>query len=72
MWGGTDATVLPTSAVPRVVATALARDFPGNTTAPIEVLLTYRTAVNDSPGQRRALASYVGHLTHVVGVSVRT
>jgi len=42
MWGGTDATVLPTTAVPRVVASALARDFPGNSTAPIEVLLKYR------------------------------
>ncbi len=69
VWGGTDATVLPPSAVPRVVATALTRDFPGNSTAPIEVLVTYRTALTGTATQRSQLASYVAHLAHVAGVA---
>jgi RND superfamily putative drug exporter len=68
VWGGTDATVLPTNAVPRVVAAALARDFPGNTTSPIEVLVTYRTPITGTPAQRSALASYVARVAHVSGV----
>ncbi len=68
VWGGTDATVLPPSAVPRVVATALARDFPGNATAPIEILLTYRTPLSATASQRRELAAYVSDLAHVAGV----
>jgi uncharacterized membrane protein YdfJ with MMPL/SSD domain len=69
VWGGTDATVLPPSAVPRVVATALTRDFPGNSTAPIEVLVTYRTALTGTATQRSQLASYVGELARVAGVA---
>jgi trehalose monomycolate/heme transporter len=69
VWGGTDATVLPPSAVPRVVATALARDFPGNATAPIEVLLTYRTPMRATATQRNELATYVAALAHVAGVA---
>jgi uncharacterized membrane protein YdfJ with MMPL/SSD domain len=68
LWGGTDATVLPTGAVPRDVATALARDFPGNSTAPIEVLLTFRTPLTGATAQRDALASYVGRLVRVPDV----
>jgi uncharacterized membrane protein YdfJ with MMPL/SSD domain len=72
VWGGTDATVLPTDAVPRIVASALARDFPGNATSPIEVLVTYRTRLTGASTQRSELASYVDHLTHVAGVSAAT
>jgi uncharacterized membrane protein YdfJ with MMPL/SSD domain len=69
VWGGTDATVLPPSAVPRVVAAALARDFPGNSTSPIEVLLTYRKPLTGTATQRRELGTYVAHLEHVPGVA---
>jgi RND superfamily putative drug exporter len=67
-WGGTDASVLPTSAAPRLVATALARDFPGNPTAPVEVLVTFRTPLTGTPSQRVALATYFGRLARVAGV----
>lgn len=69
MWGGTDATVLPTTAVPRVVASALARDFPGNSTAPIEVLLKYRAPPTGTASQKAELVAYVGKLANVAGVS---
>jgi RND superfamily putative drug exporter len=67
-WGGTDASVLPTSAAPRLVATALARDFPGNPTAPVEVLVTFRTPLTGTTAQRVSLATYFGHLARVAGV----
>ena len=51
-WGGTDATVLPASAAPRVVTEALGRDFPGNPTAPIESVVQFSGPV----GQRAARA----------------
>jgi trehalose monomycolate/heme transporter len=40
-WGGTDATVLPASATPRLVTEALNRDFPDNPTAPIESVVRF-------------------------------
>src|SRR5215468_4909210 len=66
-WGGTDARALPANAAPRVVADALARDFPANATAPIEAVVRL-TGPAGAPAQRAALASYLTRLDHVPGV----
>jgi trehalose monomycolate/heme transporter len=68
-WGGTDATVLPAGAEPRVVTEALNRDFPGNPTAPIESVVQFGGPVAGSPARAAALAAYVSRLDHVPGVS---
>jgi uncharacterized membrane protein YdfJ with MMPL/SSD domain len=68
-WGGTDATVLPTSAAPRVVTEALSRDFPGNPTAPIEALVRFNGPVKGSPVRSGDLNSYVARLSRVGGVA---
>jgi uncharacterized membrane protein YdfJ with MMPL/SSD domain len=68
-WGGTDATVLPGSAAPRVVTEALNRDFPGNPTAPIESVVQFPGPVAASPAREGALAAYVGRLGRVPGVT---
>jgi trehalose monomycolate/heme transporter len=67
-WGGTDATVLPASAQPRLVTEALNRDFPGNPTAPIESVVQFPGPVTGSPARAGALAAYVGRLDRVPGV----
>ena len=67
-WGGTDATVLPASAEPRLVTEALGRDFPGNPTAPIESVVQFGGPVAGSPARAGALAGYVGRLDRVPGV----
>jgi trehalose monomycolate/heme transporter len=69
VWGGVDATVLPSSAAPRIVADALNNDFPGNPTAPIETIVTFRGPVAGSPASAAGLASYVSRLEHVPGVT---
>src|SRR5215468_10126067 len=66
-WGGTDARALPAAAGPRVVADALARDFPANATTPIEAVVRL-TGPAGAPAQRAALASYLTRLDHVPGV----
>jgi trehalose monomycolate/heme transporter len=68
-WGGTDATVLPAGAEPRVVTEALDRDFPGNPTAPIESVVQFGGPVAGSPARGAALAAYVGRLGRVPGVT---
>jgi trehalose monomycolate/heme transporter len=67
-WGGTDATVLPASAEPRLVTEALNRDFPGNPTAPIESVVQFPGPVAGPPARADALAAYVGRLDRVPGV----
>jgi uncharacterized membrane protein YdfJ with MMPL/SSD domain len=67
-WGGSDATVLPASAAPRVVTQDLSRDFPGNPTAPIEAMARFDGPISGSPNRSVALASYVGRLAQVPGV----
>ena len=67
-WGGTDATVLPASAEPRLVTEALNGDFPGNPTAPIESVVRFGGPVAGSPARAGALAGYVGRLDRVPGV----
>jgi trehalose monomycolate/heme transporter len=68
-WGGTDATVLPAGAEPRVVTEALNRDFPGNPTAPIESVVQFGGPVAGSPATAAALTAYVSRLDRVPGVS---
>jgi RND superfamily putative drug exporter len=67
-WGGTDARVLPATTAPRVVADALARDFPANATSPIEAVISFTGPVA-APAQRAALAGYLTRLDHVPGVA---
>ncbi len=67
-WGGTDATVLPAGAEPRVVTEALNRDFPGNPTAPIESVVQFPGPVAASPARGAALAAYVSRLDRVPGI----
>ena len=68
-WGGTDARALPAGAAPRVVAQALARDFPANATTPIEVAVSYPgQAALASPAQRAALAGYLNRLDRLPGI----
>jgi trehalose monomycolate/heme transporter len=69
VWGGVDATVLPSSAAPRIVTQALNTDFPGNPTAPIEAIVQFRGSVAGSPARAAALASYASRLDHVPGVT---
>jgi RND superfamily putative drug exporter len=67
-WGGTDATVLPTGAVPRMVTEALSRDFPGNPTAPIEAIVEFGGPATGSNGRSRSLAGYLSRIDAVAGV----
>jgi trehalose monomycolate/heme transporter len=66
-WGGTDARALPAAAAPRVVAQALAHDFPANSTTPIEAVVKLAGPAG-APAQRAALAGYLTRLDHVPGV----
>ncbi len=68
-WGGTDARALPAAAEPRVVTQTLARDFPGNVTAPIESLVRFRGPVAGSLATEREVAAYLGRLDRVPGVA---
>jgi RND superfamily putative drug exporter len=69
VWGGVDATVLPSSAAPRIVTDALNRDFPGNPTAPIEAIVQFRGPVAASPARAAGLAGYASRLGHIPGVT---
>jgi trehalose monomycolate/heme transporter len=68
-WGGTDATVLPAGSPSRVVTEALGRDFPGNPTAPIESVVQFSGPVAGSPARSAQLASYVGRLDRIPGIT---
>jgi trehalose monomycolate/heme transporter len=68
-WGGTDSTVLPSSAPQRVVTDALNRDFPGNPTAPVESVVQFPGPVAGSPARLAGLTAYVSRLDHVPGVT---
>jgi trehalose monomycolate/heme transporter len=69
-WGGVDARVLPANAAPRVVAEALASDFPVNATTPIEPVVKFAGPAGAalSPAQRAALAGYVTRLDRLPGI----
>ncbi len=68
VWGGTDARALPANSPPRVVAETLARDFPANSTTPIEAVVRLPGAAA-APAQRAALAGYLTRLDQVPGVT---
>jgi RND superfamily putative drug exporter len=57
-WGGTDARSLPAGATVRQVQQALDADFPANSTAPIEVLVS-----------RADLTTYIQHIDAIPGVT---
>ncbi len=61
-WGGTDARALPAASVPRQVSEKLASEFPANSTAPIEALVTSVTS-------RGGLAAYVRKIDAIPGVT---
>jgi trehalose monomycolate/heme transporter len=67
-WGGTDARVLPASAQPRQVADQLNRDFPVNSTNPIEAAVELPGPAA-APAQHAALASYVARLDRLPGIT---
>ncbi|HEV3290763.1 MAG TPA: MMPL family transporter [Streptosporangiaceae bacterium] len=72
-WGGTDARALPSGSAPRVVAQALASDFPANATTPIEAAVTFTGPAGAtspaSPAQRAALAGYLTRLDDLPGIT---
>ncbi len=61
-WGGTDARSLPATATVRQVQNVLDSDFPANSTAPIEVLIT-------GPVTHPALAGYERRIDAIPGVT---
>jgi trehalose monomycolate/heme transporter len=68
-WGSVDARDLPATAQPRIVTEQLARDFPGNVTAPIESLVDFRVPIPGSAAEQQELAAYADRLSHVPGVT---
>jgi uncharacterized membrane protein YdfJ with MMPL/SSD domain len=68
-WGGTDATVLPAGAAPRVVTEMLEQDFPGNPTSPIESVVQFPGPVAGSRGRLSGLTGHLTRLDRVPGVS---
>jgi RND superfamily putative drug exporter len=67
-WGGTDARALPAGSAPRVVTEALARDFPVNSTTPIEAIIRFGGPAA-APSHHTALAAYVTRLDRLPGVT---
>jgi trehalose monomycolate/heme transporter len=67
-WGGTDARALPATAQARQVTEALNRDFPVNSTSPIEAVVTLAEPAGGPAGQA-ALTAYTGRLTRLAGVT---
>jgi trehalose monomycolate/heme transporter len=61
-WGGTDARALPVASVPRQVSQALASEFPANSTAPIEAVVTGVSSPAD-------LAGYLHQIDAIGGVT---
>src|SRR5262249_14507146 len=64
-WGGTDARTLPEASTIRQVSQVLDSQFPVNSTAPIEALITGAGASAGSP----ALASYLHRIDAIPGVT---
>jgi trehalose monomycolate/heme transporter len=63
-WGGTDASTLPAASTIRQVSEALNSEFPVNSTAPIEALITGAGAAN-----RTALTAYLHRIDAIPGVT---
>jgi trehalose monomycolate/heme transporter len=68
-WGSVGPQDLPAAAQPRLVSEQLARDFPGNVTAPIEALAEFGGPIASSATAQHELAAYVGRLDKVTGVT---
>ncbi|MGO8889796.1 MAG: MMPL family transporter [Streptosporangiaceae bacterium] len=64
-WGGTDARTLPAASTVRQVSQTLASDFPVNSTAPIEALVT----LPGTSGAATALDAYLHRVEAVPGVT---
>jgi trehalose monomycolate/heme transporter len=64
-WGGTDARVLPASMTVRQVQDVLDSQFPGNSTAPIEAMVS-------SVSSQAALSSYISKIDAIRGVTGAT
>ncbi len=69
VWGGTDATVLPSTAAPRIVTESLGSEFPANPTAPIEVLVRFDGPIAASTSRTAALSAYTNQLGGVGGIT---
>jgi RND superfamily putative drug exporter len=61
-WGGTDARTLPAASTVRQVSDALGSEFPVNSTAPIEALVT-------GPAGAPQLTAYLHHIDAIPGVT---
>src|SRR5579864_6502569 len=64
-WGGTDASTLPAASTVRQVSQALNREFPVNSTAPIEALVT----LPRTTGATAALGAYLHRIDAIPGVT---
>jgi trehalose monomycolate/heme transporter len=64
-WGGTDASTLPAASTIRQVSEALNREFPVNSTAPIEALVT----LPRTTGAAAALGAYLHRIDAIPGVT---
>ena len=64
-WGGTDASTLPAASTVRQVSQALNREFPVNSTAPIEALVT----LPRTTGAAAALDAYLHRIDAVPGIT---
>jgi trehalose monomycolate/heme transporter len=74
-WGGVDARVLPASSTVRQVSQDLTSEFPTNSTAPIEAVVSGVTSQNALAAYRHAIESVPGvtgvQITGAVGSTVR-
>ncbi len=68
-WGSVGPQDLPATAQPRLVSEQVARDFPGNVTAPIEAVAEFASPIAGSPPARHELAAYVARLDEVTGIT---
>jgi trehalose monomycolate/heme transporter len=67
-WGGTDARTLPAASTVRQVSEALDSQFPANSTAPIEALITLPGPAA-SPAGAAALGAYLHRIEAIPGVT---
>jgi len=67
-WGGTDARTLPAASTVRQVSHALDTQFPANSTAPIEALVTLPGTESPAAG-RAAVAGYLRRVGAIPGVT---
>jgi RND superfamily putative drug exporter len=68
-WGGTDARTLPAASTVRQVSEALDSQFPANSTAPIEALVTGAQATGARAASPADLAAYLHRIDAIPGVT---